>query len=339
MERCTLLWDEMLEEFRALGGTAENVRLGEGPLGRGLFPIDSGKPVRLHVPESLLLPTNFVGFEDGTFRVGANAPLGARGRAFLEAYEQDFSWGVSRRETEELLTLLQEASAELRQLLETPFEAQAWLAGAKPQTIAERFFAARTLRYKSARVVAPVLDLINHGLGPRFQTANGIALQGQFPGEIVIRYGPTDPVGIFNSWGFASPCEFFALSLGLRLKTNSGSLVIGRQDPAFGGGRNPFVPEISISGDTITLSHLLLGHKSVPKLPRGIFYRIMREAGRSDAEETFDRIQHINRMAYHQLASDAESAAPPLGRILRDLVCYELELMSCNVGASEALQA
>lgn len=334
-----MLWNEMLADFRALGGTAENVYLAEGPLGRGLFPINSSRPVRLHVPESLLLPTHFVEFENGTFRMGTNAPLDPRGRTFIEAYEREFSWGVSRRETEELLTLLQEATTALRQILETPFEAHAWLAGAEPQTIAERFFAARALPYKGIRVVAPVLDLINHGLGPRFQATNGIALQGQFQGEVVIRYGPTDPLGIFNGWGFASPCEFFALSLGLRLKTNSGSLVIGRQDAAFGGTRNPFVPEISISGDTITLSNLLLGHKSIPKLARGIFYRIMREAGRPDAEETFDRIQHINRMAYHKLESDAENAAPPLGRVLRDLARYELELMSYNIGASEALQA
>lgn len=335
-----MLWDEMLAEFRALGGAVENVRLGEGSSGRGLFPIDSGKPVRLHVPESLLLPTNFVRFEGGKFRVDANAPQDARRRAFLEAYEQNFSWGVSPRETEELLTLLQEASAPLRQRLEIPFEAQAWLVGAKPQTIAERFFAAGTLRYKGVKVVAPILDLINHGLGPRFQAGtDGLGLQGQFPDEVVTRYGPTDPLGIFIGWGFVSSCEFFALSLGLRLKTNSGSLIIGRRDPAFGSGRNPFVPEISVSSDTITLSHLLLGHKSFPKLPRGIFYRIMRDAGRHDAEEAFDHIQHINRTAYHQLAADAENAAPPLGRILRNLIRYELELMSYNYGASEAMQA
>jgi hypothetical protein len=246
---------------------------------------------------------------------------------------------MSRSETEELLVLFQEASADLKRLLDAPFEAQPWLAGAKPESIAQRFFATRTLRYKGARVVAPVLDLVNHGLGPQFQTANGIALQGQFQGEIVTRYGPTDPLGIFNGWGFASPCEFFALSLGLHLRTDSGSVVIGRRDPVFGGGRNPFVPEISVSGDTITFSHLLLGHKSVPRMARGIFYRIMREAGRSDVEKTFDHIQHINRMGYHQLASYAESAAPRLGRILRDLVRYQLELMSYNVGASEAVQA
>jgi hypothetical protein len=145
-------------------------------------------------------------------------------------------------------------------------------------------------------------------------------------------------LGIFSGWGLVSPCEFFALSLGLYLRTDSGSVVIGRRDPIFGGGRNPFVPEISVSGDTITFSHLLLGHKRFPKMPRGIFYRVMREAGRSDAEKTFDHIQHINRMAYHQLASHAESATPQLGRLLRDLLRYQLELMSYNVGESEALQ-
>jgi hypothetical protein len=337
MDQRALLLDGLMWEFRSLGGMAENVRLGEGPLGRGLFSVNPGSPVRLHVPESLLLPTNFVSFEGGTFRVATNAPLGARQRTFIEAYERHLSWGVRRRETAELLELLQEAPAKLRQLLETPFQASAWLAGFTLQAIAERFFAARALDYKGVRVIAPVLDLINHGLGPRFQSTTGIALHGKFASEVVSRYGPTDPLGIFSRWGFDSSCEFFALSLGLHLRTSRGLLVIERDaDPVLAGGGGGFVPAISVTGDTITLSHLLLGHKGFPKLARGIFYRILREAGHSDAEETFDRIQHINRMAYYQLAVAAESAAPPLRRILRNLARYQLLAMSYNVGASEA---
>jgi len=39
-------WDELVDEFRALGGTLENVRLGHGALGRGLFPIEPGRPLQ-----------------------------------------------------------------------------------------------------------------------------------------------------------------------------------------------------------------------------------------------------------------------------------------------------
>ena len=49
-------WNEMLGEFRALGGVADNVRLGYGPFGRGIFPIDTTRPVSIRIPEDLLLP-------------------------------------------------------------------------------------------------------------------------------------------------------------------------------------------------------------------------------------------------------------------------------------------
>jgi len=185
--------------------------------------------------------------------------------------------------------------------------------------------------------VAPIIDLVNHGLGPSLQGADGILLQGLFPNEIVTRYGPTDPLGIFNGWGFASSCEVFALSIGFRLKSASGSLVIGRRDPVFAPGRNGFVPEVTVTGDEITLSHLLLGHRRFPKLPRGIFYRLMCDVGRDDAEATFDLLQHINRTALHQLASAAEGAVPRLRHLVRSLAGYQLEAMSYNIGASETM--
>src|SRR6266480_2604064 len=49
-------WHELLDEFRALGGTADNIRLGDGQFGRGLFPVDGTKPVAIHIPDSLLVP-------------------------------------------------------------------------------------------------------------------------------------------------------------------------------------------------------------------------------------------------------------------------------------------
>ena len=48
-------WDEMIAEFRALGGVADNIEQRRGSLGRGLFPIDPGKPIRIAVPKLSLI--------------------------------------------------------------------------------------------------------------------------------------------------------------------------------------------------------------------------------------------------------------------------------------------
>ena len=83
-----IAWYEMLAEFRALGGTADNICLQEGPLGRGLFSLDPAKPVAIHIPDNLLVDITEVAFDKGEFRVTAQAKAGARERAFLESYEK-----------------------------------------------------------------------------------------------------------------------------------------------------------------------------------------------------------------------------------------------------------
>ena len=65
------LWNDMLNEFRALGGVAENIRIGHGPFGRGLFPIDPKKPVSISIPESLLVIGG--GYNSGILATGAIA--------------------------------------------------------------------------------------------------------------------------------------------------------------------------------------------------------------------------------------------------------------------------
>ena len=71
-------WNELLEEFRALGGTAENIRLGQGEFGRGLFPIEQGKPVAIHIPDNLLVPVSDWVSDGGAPRVGPKAKTGER---------------------------------------------------------------------------------------------------------------------------------------------------------------------------------------------------------------------------------------------------------------------
>jgi hypothetical protein len=119
------------------------------------------------------------------------------------------------------------------------------------------------------------------------------------------------------------------------LEGNLGALRIGRGDVSVESRRRPFFPDVSKEGDQIALSYLMLGHRKYPRLARGNFYRIMRDAGRSDAEERFDRIQHANRTQFYKLDALSERAAPPLGRLLRKVARSQLEAMSHNVGTRE----
>ena len=73
-------WGELLATFRELGGIADNVRLGEGPFGRGVFVCDPSKPATLHASENLLVPIDDLEIRDGQLR-HKTADGGRRARA------------------------------------------------------------------------------------------------------------------------------------------------------------------------------------------------------------------------------------------------------------------
>lgn len=329
------LWEEMLAEFRALGGVAENVCLKEGCYGRGLFPVDSSKPVKVHIPASLLLDHKCVEFRHGAFGVATGAPIGARERAFLENYEREFSWPMGRSEIENVLDTIQEGSVELRELLKKSYYGYRWMAEPTLETVQERFLDSRVIHYKDADVIMPIVELANHGQLGQYEVGEGVGLSGIFPGEILVQYQLCDPLQIFGKWGFASASEFLALSI--HLKVEQAGLVIGRDDPKPKQERKPFLPTARIEGGKINLPYVLLGHKRQPGLPRGSFIRTMREAGRlrSEAEDLFDLIQHANRSHMLQLLAVCEEAPPRLARLLQRVARFQMEVMSHSIGRAE----
>jgi hypothetical protein len=97
----------------------------------------------------------------------------------------------------------------------------------------------------------------------------------------------------------------------------------------------PFFPQVTVSGNTIELAFMLLGSRQFPRLARGNFQRIMRDAGQTDANEPFDMIQHINRMQFFQLMALSDDAAPLLGAVLRKVALFQLQAMSHHVGTRD----
>jgi len=329
------VWDEMLEEFRKLGGTADNICLKEGRYGRGLFPRDPSKPYKINIPPSLLLHVENVRFENNAFRVAPEATIGEREKAFLENYQRDFAWGVARAGTENVFQMLQEAPQGLRDILRKSFGFDTWLQEPTPERVQERFLASRALSFKEGSdVVIPIVELANHGPGAGYRVEDdGVGLSGQTNGEILVKYGVQDPLGIFLGWGFASETEPFAASLAMNIR--KAGLVIRRAEPDHSSKPVPFFPKVTRDGATVYLSFLMLGHRNGPGMARGIFNRIMRDARMTEAGDLFDFILHGNRMQWLKLLGACEQAAAPLARMVRTLVCAQLEAMSYSIGARD----
>ena len=140
-------WDDLLDEFRALGGTAENIRLGQGEFGRGIFPVDPSKPIAIRIPDNLLVASKDMVFVKGVLRVGPASPVNDRERAWLDRYQEEFAWGGGGGdEVKRMFEMAGTLPAELRQSLLTTFGCGAWFAEPTQELIERREASSRWRR-------------------------------------------------------------------------------------------------------------------------------------------------------------------------------------------------
>jgi len=180
----------------------------------------------------------------------------------------------------------------------------------------------------------PFVDLVNHGDGCDYDSSNGIEVAGTAEGEITVRYADTDPYGIFRSWGFV--CERpVALSVELQGSLDTARLYIERRtdDIAAEGWR--WIPKLARSNGAIRLSFLMLGSRKNPRLCRGIFRRIVRDAGFAEADEPFDKIRRANLQHFLSMIADLETVDGPMALGLRRLARHQLEALTYCFGVHE----
>ena len=322
-------WKEMLDEFRAFGGTAENVRLGYGALGRGLFPIDPAKSVDICIPESLLVPLDDVIFDNDVFRVRDDSLVSERGRAFVERYEHDFAWGTeARAEIERVLTTMHTLPEKLRNILEKGHLSR-FLQPLTAELVQKAFLATRAISSGGRTVVMPIIELANHGGSATYGGERDVSLRDKFEGEVLVQYSfPADPYDIFLNWFFVSqePCAF---SMPMTYSKGGTEFRIGRE---YEKEQRPWVPKISVIGNTISLDYLLLGHRSFPRVPRGAFHKAMANAGLEPEDEVFEQIQHANRQTFLDLIGELEGIDSPAVPLLRTMARYQLNALSSHFG-------
>jgi hypothetical protein len=336
-------WRELLEEFRALGGTAENICIGEGRHGRGLFVEDASRPVRLRAPENLLLPLEAACFHDGTFFVAPTSGMTAREKAWLERYENEFSWGGrGRRETEAWLESISALPGEIREKLATKFSMPHCTGDLTAESVQQRFLESRVIEHNGRKVIMPIVELINHHSGaPTYDGTSGVAISGKFPDEVLASYCEADAFGYFQKWSFLSEATM-AFSMWLTLHTLVPEVQVAREllqgklyGPNGPAGISLRLPNLIKDKDRIKLSFLMLGNRNSPRIPRGAFHRVFQLAGLQAADEMFDVIRHMNGMLFLGLLGDIEGLAGPFAAALRTVCRFQLEALAHCFGMRE----
>jgi hypothetical protein len=329
-------WDGVVEEFCALGGVLNNVRLGRGAIGRGLFPIDPSEPVKISVPENLLFPVDELEFVDGRLRVKKKGDSSSREDKFFEEYQEAFSWGAGgRSDCEAFLESMVELPEPVREVLTKDWGLGQMFRGVDAKLVQNRFLRTRMILRNGRGVLMPVLELVNHGsMGAPFRFTSGISIAGIFTREALARYNFVDPFGVFLTWGFPNP-EPVTYSLKMKLQRPRGTLVVGRElakNKVHGRLR---VPEVTVEDGTIHLSHVMLGNKSFPKLSRAVFQHLMKEQGIEDADEIFDRIRQMNGTRFLNLLSVLEDYESRTITVLRQMCRYQLTSLMFCVGTRD----
>lgn len=329
-------WNEMLEAFRALGGAAENIAPQNGGFGRGLVAVNPAEPVLLRVPQNLLIPVDDIECTDGRFGLSESSAVPDSERLFFENYQETFSWGAGgKSQSAALVSGLNALPATVRELLTAEFGFAELLEGDFASRLQAWLLRSRAAPWRGGYVIAPVLELANRSAeGLRYERGKHLQIQGYVRNEILIRYGEEDACSIYCQFGIAER-QPAAFSLPMRVRCEGGEIVLDRNlNDAVMRGRDR-IPRATLDGRVLTLSFMMLGHRKVPRMARGSFRMLMREAGMVEADEVFDRIVRFNALKFIKLLRALEPYEGDWISNLRKIARYQLEAMSCSIGSRE----
>jgi hypothetical protein len=337
-----MTFEELLEQFLQLGGTAQNIVLREGSYGRGVFPQDPGKPILIHIPESLLIPVSMLTLNGTDLVVREDARIPENIRAFFASYQKYLSWGAGVHthllETERSWCQLPEA---VKNMLIVIMQADL---GSNPFDISNltklinRYHLTRSIGYASSTFgqdgyVMPFIELINHSKdGGTYKSHNGIAFDGIYTGEVFANYNPLfDSMKLFTQYRFCAPA-MTAYSFPVRLICGDSFIQVLRNtaDHQFIDGER--YPNVVIADNGVQLSYLELGNCSNPRACRSSFLRIMRGTPIQNPNEVFDQLEAHNRNCLISLLRVLQKHQEPMISELQSAVLNQLETLSTYWG-------
>lgn len=332
-------WESLLDRFRALGGVADNICLANGEYGRGLFRKSSLVLSRIFTPHSLLIKRSDIDICDNKVVLKSTGTARSRDQAeFLEYYYNILSWGNGgNRDSIYFINRLSSFRSTTKEaLLRNCFLDQMHLSFCPTtEDTFQRFVDERTFTFKGERVLACMLELINHSsYAPGFQgNRNGLSspLYNLNREEIFHRYiSKPSPMRIWKEYGFACQCAFvFSVPFEISLAGNPsqslkclGSQVMPSQKSA----------SCIINGHSILIECLTVGSISKTLAFSAILSILeLYNISLASTKDAFYEIIDLNLGARSQLLSTLQSD----GYSLQDELCkslqYEIELIRGSI--------
>ncbi|HTT84926.1 MAG TPA: hypothetical protein VMF67_15730 [Rhizomicrobium sp.] len=329
-------WEEIVAAFRALGGVADNIRLGFGQNGRGLFPIDPGQPFHLRVPENLMCPIEDISFYGDRIGVRERSTIRTPECAFFERYANAVSWGGGgRQEMAALISAFDALPNEVRALLASDFGMAPWLEGDATARMQAQYLQSRAVSIRGRDVLIPLFELTNHNArGSEWSAEGGLEVTGEASGEICVTYGLLhDPFSMFHRYAIASR-EPIAFSMPMKVQVGAIPVSIARTFELEKRGER-VTPQVIYTNEGLALSFLMLGQSIVPRLPRKMFVELMKPLSVANVDEEFDAVVHANATKFLKLLAALDPHRGELIIVMRKMALYQLEAMTFCVGARE----
>ncbi|HZY98552.1 MAG TPA: hypothetical protein VFE36_03180 [Candidatus Baltobacteraceae bacterium] len=334
-------WEELLAEFRSLGGVFENLRLGTGDLGRGVFVVDPAKPALLHVSRNLLFPIDDVAVCGGHLRLKPESAAGTRERAFFETYQRSFGWSAGLfDEIERQQTEWNALPIEVKRSIITMGaigEPEKRFREPTVDVCLNQYVETRDLYFEGKAYIAPVLEIVNHSpRGRDYGSDDGLSIAGTFENEVLARYNVRDAWAVALHYGFAHRSPYaYSLAIAVDIYARK-RLVIDRQAGGvrqIDGVRFPIRED---DGNVVKLTNMMLGNANGMDLPRAVFRKLMKDdLTPAQADEVFDGIAFYNRGRFLDTLTALEKYEGSIVSMLRSAAVHQLHALSACVGARE----
>ena len=333
-------WARIVKKLQLLGGHVENVRLGEGENGRGLFVIKSNEPFELFVPKILLMPTNSLSLDTNGKLNLSNDSLDVQVRDFFLDFQESFGLNSTMLNDITLQQYqLSRISDELKKLLILYGVNKYLFSEPHSEYCFEYLKASRKIWFKKTKkfVLMPVIELFNHDelstIGYK-DNGKGISVEGKVDDEILVNYNTQipDAIKMYTKYRFACKKDN-ALSGAMNIRLGQKIIRVSTLDFLNNEFEGSKLPKVKVTGNIIDISFLIISSKLNPDSPRKIFREIMLKVGMPAGmiDNVFDGIVEQNidflKIICHKLVEEKNEALNELTKAFN----YQLTTLLDNL--------
>ena len=327
-------FSEILEEFRSLGGIANNIVLHRGIYGGGIYPLDLNKAIKIVTPPDLLISPNLLYLDRGNqLKVKTKTGLNPKVIDFFEKYQHFFGWGnAAVTELDDYHTELCRLPKIMQQYLVLFGWDYSDFGKKKPKDYLNEYFISRQIRIGNESKIMPIIDLINHSsTGVAYTVDNGVSVEGIFKSEVLTCYhGSSDAFHFYKNYRIAAPSNI-VLSCDVKINVpNIGLINITRFDSIVEKVSNVIIPHIFKKDAEIRMSFVQLSDNNKNGSSKQVFVEQIQKFNidQSTAHQIFDGLIEHNKQALTKLLDECRNCDNKIARELEIIALNQLTLIS-----------